>query len=50
MGSRSNRCAKHERQAELTLDAGWRNFTYSDQLGNSYQDASGVLIGARWFF
>lgn len=34
----------------LNLYAGWRNFTYSDQLGNSYQDANGVLIGARWFF
>ena len=34
----------------LNLYAGWRQFTYSDTLGNSYQDASGVLIGARWFF
>ena len=34
----------------LNLYAGWREFTYSDTLGNSYQDASGVLIGARWFF
>lgn len=37
---------------DLSLDiyAGWRTFTYSDLLGNSYQDASGVLVGARWFF
>ncbi len=34
----------------LNVYAGWRNFTYSDQLGNTYQDASGVLMGARWFF
>ncbi|PZR00230.1 MAG: porin [Cereibacter sphaeroides] len=37
---------------EISLDvyAGWRRFTYSDQLGNSYQDADGLLVGARWFF
>lgn len=34
----------------MNLYAGWRQFTYSDQSGSSYQDASGVLIGARWFF
>jgi hypothetical protein len=34
----------------LNLYAGWRRFTYNDQLGNTYQDADGVLIGARWFF
>jgi hypothetical protein len=36
--------------ASLDLYAGWRRFTYSDRLGGSYQDADGVLIGARWFF
>jgi hypothetical protein len=30
--------------------AGWRRFTYSDQLGGSYQDAEGILVGARFFF
>ena len=34
----------------IDLYAGWRRFTYSDNLGGSYQDADGVLIGARWFF
>ncbi len=34
----------------LNVYAGWRQFTYSDQSGNSYQDAGGVLIGARFFF
>lgn len=34
----------------LDLYAGWRRFTYRDQLGNTYQDADGVLVGARWFF
>jgi hypothetical protein len=34
----------------LDLYAGWRRFTYSDRSGTSYQDADGVLIGARWFF
>jgi hypothetical protein len=34
----------------LDLYAGWRRFTYGDQLGNSYQDADGLLVGARWFF
>jgi hypothetical protein len=34
----------------LDLYAGWRRFTYSDQLGNSYQDADGILAGARWYF
>jgi hypothetical protein len=32
------------------LYIGWRHFKYSDQLGNSYKDADGILIGARWFF
>lgn len=36
--------------ASLDLYAGWRRFTYSDQLGNSYQDADSLLIGARFFF
>lgn len=34
----------------LNLYTGWREFTYSDQSGTSYQDASGVLVGARWHF
>ena len=34
----------------LNLYFGWRRFKYSDQLGNSYKDADGVLVGARWFF
>jgi hypothetical protein len=29
---------------------GWRRFTYSDELGGSYQDADSLLIGTRWFF
>jgi hypothetical protein len=36
--------------ASIDLYAGWRRFTYSDRLGGSYQDADGVLVGARWFF
>jgi hypothetical protein len=34
----------------LNLYFGWRRFKYSDQLGNTYQDADGILVGARWFF
>jgi hypothetical protein len=34
----------------IDLYAGWRHFTYSDELGGTYQDADGILIGARWFF
>lgn len=34
----------------LNLYAGWRRFTYGDRLGNTYQDADGLLFGARWFF
>ena len=34
----------------LDLYAGWRWFTYSDLSGNSYQDADGILVGARLFF
>ncbi len=34
----------------LNLYAGLRRFSYSDQLGGSYEDANGVLIGARLYF
>jgi hypothetical protein len=36
----------------LSVDfyAGWRRFTYSDELGGSYQDADSLLAGSRWFF
>jgi hypothetical protein len=36
----------------LSIDvyAGWRRFTYSDELGGTYQDADGILAGTRWFF
>jgi hypothetical protein len=34
----------------LNLYAGWRRFSYSDRLGVSYEDADGVLIGARLYF
>jgi hypothetical protein len=36
--------------ASIDVYAGWRRFKYSDDLGDSYQDADGVLVGARWFF
>ena len=36
--------------ASIDVYAGWRRFKYSDRLGDSYQDADGVLVGARWFF
>jgi hypothetical protein len=36
--------------ASADIYAGWRRFTYSDQLGGSYQDAEGILVGARFFF
>jgi hypothetical protein len=36
--------------ASVDVYAGWRRFTYSDQLGGSYQDAEGILVGARFFF
>lgn len=36
--------------ASIDLYAGWRRFTYGDRLDNSYQDADGILIGARAFF
>jgi hypothetical protein len=37
---------------DLSLDvyAALLQFEYSDGSGRSYQDASGVLLGARWFF
>jgi hypothetical protein len=36
--------------ASIDVYAGWRRFTYSDRLGGNYQDADGILIGARTFF
>lgn len=33
--------------ASIDVYAGWRRFTYSDRLGGTYQDAGGILIGAR---
>lgn len=36
--------------ASVDVYAGWRRFTYSDQQGGSYQDAEGILVGARFFF
>lgn len=37
-------------RASLDVYAGWRRFSYSDNSGVGYQDADGVLVGARWFF
>ncbi len=37
-------------RASIDLYAGWRRFTYSDNLGGTYQDADGYLAGARFFF
>jgi hypothetical protein len=34
----------------LNLYIGWRRFKYSDQLGNTYKDADGLLAGVRWHF
>lgn len=34
----------------LNLYFGWRRFKYSDQLGNTYKDADGILAGVRWYF
>jgi len=34
----------------IDLYTGWRRFTYSDDLGGSYQDADSILAGSRWFF
>lgn len=36
--------------ASLDLYAGWRRFTYSDTIGNSYQDADGFMVGCRFAF
>ncbi len=36
--------------ASVDLYAGWRRFTYRDNSGRTYQDADGILVGARWFF
>lgn len=36
--------------ASVDVYAGWRRFSYSDQLGTSYQDADGYLVGLRWAF
>jgi hypothetical protein len=37
---------------DLSLDvyAALLQFAYSDRSGTGYQDATGVLLGARWFF
>jgi hypothetical protein len=37
-------------EASIDLYAGWRRFSYSDQLGTTYQDADGYLLGLRWAF
>jgi hypothetical protein len=34
----------------LNIYAGWRQFTYNDRSATNYQDASGILFGARWYF
>jgi hypothetical protein len=34
--------------ASLDFYAGWRALTYSDEIGNSYQDAAGFLMGCRF--
>ena len=34
----------------LNLYVGWRRFKYSDQLGHTYKDADGILVGVRWYF
>jgi hypothetical protein len=36
--------------ASLDIYAGWRRLTYSDKIGISYQDASGLLVGVRFYF
>jgi len=36
--------------ASLDLYAGLRALTYSDKLGKPYQDATGLLVGFRFFF
>jgi predicted porin len=37
---------------DISLDAyvGIRRFSFGDRSGTAYQDATGLLIGARWFF
>lgn len=37
-------------EASIDVYAGWRRFSYSDQLGTTYQDADGYLLGLRWAF
>jgi hypothetical protein len=37
-------------EAAIDVYAGWRRFSYSDQLGSTYQDADGYLLGLRWAF
>lgn len=34
----------------VNLYIGWRHFKYSDKSGTTYQDADGLLVGARWYF
>lgn len=34
----------------LDVYAGWRRFSYRDRTPTRYQNASGFLLGARWFF
>ena len=34
----------------LDVYAGWRRFSYRDRTPTRYQDATGFLLGARWFF
>ncbi len=34
----------------IDVHAGWRRFMYSDDLPGSYEDADGLLVGARWYF
>jgi hypothetical protein len=37
---------------KLSADAyaGWRRFTYRDELGGSYKDADSLILGLRYFF
>ena len=34
----------------LEAYAGWRSYSYEDDLPGGYKDASSVLVGARWRF
>lgn len=36
--------------ASVDVYAGWRRFSYSAELGTTYQDADGYLLGLRWAF